>query len=442
MTQATPTIAAMAKPSTPEQWRGIWQSKMERACVAGGLKAATAAGFMDFVARYLGPHECHPGQIPAKALIEFLGSNKKSEKQAKFCRAALTFFYENVARSERHVEVINTPQSTSWTPPRPPACAEASAGRPPQGELMSKAPEVIKAPPKTPEKPAKEVISISIPGYLKNMQAELKVRNYSSRTIKNYGAAVGQYLQWLKKKPSEKDVAEIKRFQLYLKETRKYSPRTVNLLTAAVQFFYLNVLKFRLPVDTLPRMKTGRQLPKVYSEKEVEKILSADMNPKHRMLLMLAYGCGPRLSELRYLKRDDIKIDRDLILIRQGKGKKDRVVMLDPLIKVEIERYLKLNLSKTYLFEGYSPGIPLTTMTISKIYHHACEKAGINCVGGIHTLRHSFATHLLEHGTDLRFIQELLGHSSSKTTEIYTHVSAKAIGKIRSPIAHLNLNKG
>jgi integrase/recombinase XerD len=247
---------------------------------------------------------------------------------------------------------------------------------------------------------------------------------------------------WLKKLDRACEAAKFKPKATEGFEARKYSPRTVNLVTAAIQFFYLNVLKSRLPVEYLPRMKTGRPLPKVYSEKDIEKILSADMNPKHRLLLMIAYGCGARLSEIRYLKRDDIKIDRDLILIRQGKGKKDRIVMLDPIIKIEIERYLKMNLSTIYLFEGYSPGIPLTTMTISKIYHHACEKAGITCLGGIHTLRHSFATHLLEHGTDLRFIQELLGHSSSKTTEIYTHVSAKAIGKIRSPIAHLNLNKG
>jgi site-specific recombinase XerD len=372
------------------------------------------------------------------------------------------FFYKKVLPSEKHVEVIKTGSVPNFpTPPKPPAYAEASVGRPqgeirkfisenvlstppkpPQGEIISKTPEIIKAPIKIPQKTAEVIFTVSIPGYLKHLQSELKVRNYSPRTIKNYGAAVSQYLHWLNREPAEKDVPEIKRFQLYLKETRKYSPRTVNLVTAAIQFFYLNVLKYRLPVEHLPRMKTGRPLPKVYSEKEIEKILSVDMNPKHRLLLMLAYGCGARLSELRYLKRDDIKIDRDLILIRQGKGKKDRIVMLDPIIKVEIERYLKLNLSKTYLFEGYSPGIPLTTMTISKIYHHACEKAGVICQGGIHTLRHSFATHLLEHGTDLRFIQELLGHSNSKTTEIYTHVSAKAIGKIRSPIAHLNLNKG
>ena len=209
-----------------------------------------------------------------------------------------------------------------------------------------------------------------------------------------------------------------------------------------VQFFYLNVLKFKIPVESLPHMKTGRSLPKVYSEQEVEKILSCETNQKHRLILMLAYGCGFRLSELRYLKKIDVQMDRDLIVVRQGKGKKDRVVMLDPVIKSEIEYNLKMTPCKNYLFEGYASGKALTKSTISKVYQNACQKAGIQIQGGIHTLRHSFATHLLEHGTDLRYIQELLGHTNSKTTEIYTHVSAKIISKIRSPVAHLNLNKG
>ena len=140
--------------------------------------------------------------------------------------------------------------------------------------------------------------------------------------------------------------------------------RTVNLVTAAIQFFYLNVLRSRLPLETLPHMKTGRSLPKVYSEQDIEKLLKSVENSKHRLL---------------------------------------------------------------------------TRRTVSKIFDNACAKAGVPKLGGIHTLRHSFATHLLEQGTDLRYIQELLGHSSSKTTEIYTHVSTHAIGKIKSPIAHLSL---
>ncbi len=132
-------------------------------------------------------------------------------------------------------------------------------------------------------------------------------------------------------------------------------------------------------------------------------------------------------------------INRDIIWIRHGKGDKDRTVMLDPIIKNELLVYLRKFGGKKFLFEGYEPGTALTNTTISKIYENACKKAGITKQGGIHTLRHSFATHLLEHGTDLRYIQELLGHSSSKTTEIYTHVSTKAISRIRSPLAHLKL---
>jgi site-specific recombinase XerD len=409
------------KPSS-EQWREIWLEKMRQALPSNKFKQSTTDGFVDIVDQYLASHTCHPGMIPEEKAFEFLAKNAKSEKQDKFFRDALVFFYTNVVRSDKHVESIKRGPVSNF----------------PDNRLRSA--NILSTPPKPP-KPAEAIVSSSIPEYLKGMQTELKVRNYSLRTIKNYGAAVSRYLNWLNKAPTENDVPEIKKFQLYLKDSRKYSPRTVNLVTAAIQFFYLNVLNFRVPLETLPRMKTGRQLPKVYSPEEIEKILSVEMNPKHRLLLMLAYGCGARLSELRYLKRDDIKIDRDLILIRQGKGKKDRIVMLDSVIKVEIERYLKIGLSTTYLFEGYSPGIPLTAMTISKIYHHACEKAGVICQGGIHTLRHSFATHLLEQGTDLRYIQELLGHSNSKTTEIYTHVSTKAIGKIRSPISHLNLSK-
>jgi site-specific recombinase XerD len=382
----------------------------------------SSMGFLDFTNRYLSIHSCHPGEINAQSLIEFLDRNKKSDKQARFCRNALLFFYENVAPSERHVEVINTP-------PRFPC---------PQGELMSKAPDIIKPPPKIPQKPAEAVISTNIPEYLKNLQAELKVRNYSSRTIKNYGAAVSQYLHWLKKTPSEKDVPEIKKFQLYLKEARKYSPRTINLVTAAVQFFYIKVLNFKLPLETLPRMKTGRPLPKVYSEQEIGKIISSVSNPKHRLIIMFAYGCGLRLSELSYLKREDFDLDRDIINIRKAKGMKDRTVMIDEVLKPEIENYLKMTEGQTWLFEGQTPGKKIASRTIELIYDHACRNAGVAKKGGIHCLRHSFATHLLEQGTDLRYIQELLGHSSSKTTEIYTHVSKSAITRIRSPLAKID----
>jgi site-specific recombinase XerD len=386
------------KPSS-EEWRGIWLEKMRQALPSNKFKQSTADGFVDIVDQYLASHTCHPGMIPEEKTAKFLAENTKSENQTKFYRDALVFFYTNVVRSDKHVENIKRGFVSNFTDnSRRPA---NTPPKPPQGEI-------IKPPLKMPQKPAEEVFASSIPGYLKSMQTELKVRNYSHRTIKNYGAAVSQYLNWLNKEPTENDVPEIKKFQLYLKDARKYSPRTVNLVTAAIQFFYLNVLHLKLPVEILPRMKTGRQLPKVYSEEDIEKILSGVDNPKHRLILMVAYACGLRLSELRYLRPEDIDLDRETILVRQGKGKKDRVVMLDPSIKAEIALFLRNGRGKTFLFEGYMPGHTLSTATIEKIYYHACENAKVKPKGGIHTLRHSFATHLLEHGTDLRYIQELL----------------------------------
>jgi len=157
--------------------------------------------------------------------------------------------------------------------------------------------------------------------------------------------------------------------------------------------------------------------------------------------LKLAYGCGLRLSEIRNLRKQDINFGRDVIIIREGKGKKDRSVMFDIELKRELKIYFDIDKCTEYVFEGYNPGVPLSIRTIEKVYENACKKAGIRIVGGIHTLRHSFATHLLENDVDLRYIQELSGLSRSTTTEINTHVSSKKIGKIRSPLAYLREKK-
>ena len=187
-------------------------------------------------------------------------------------------------------------------------------------------------------------------------------------------------------------------------------------------------------------MKTGRPLPKVYSEQQVEQILKAPANLKHRLILMLAYGCGLRLEEVRTIRSGDFDFAKKLLRLRRGKGQKDRIVMLDPVITETVQAFLK-HRPEGFLFTRNGSDDLLDRRTISKIFDNACAKAGVPKLGGIHTLRHSFATHLLEHGTDLRYIQELLGHASSKTTEIYTHVSARVIGNIKSPISNQNLNQ-
>jgi len=157
---------------------------------------------------------------------------------------------------------------------------------------------------------------------------------------------------------------------------------------------------------------------------------------------MAQTSIAPSLSEKRLLPKlqhENFELDRNTIRIREGKGKKDRQVMLDEVLKPEVDSFLKNGAGENWIFEGQEPGIPIAARTIGLIFDHACQKAKVPKKGGIHTLRHSFATHLLEQGTDLRYIQELLGHSSSKTTEIYTHVSSLAISKIRSPLAKINL---
>lgn len=237
----------------------------------------------------------------------------------------------------------------------------------------------------------------------------------------------------------EFDRDTLKRYQIFLKEERRFSARTVNLATAALVFFYGKVLGFAPAVKSLPRMKTGRSLPAVYSEQDIGKILAATTNPKHRLALMLAYGCGLRLNEICQLKREHISLDRSTITIRQGKGKKDRTVMIDEVLQPALRSFLKNGAGAVWIFEGQEAGTRISPRTVSLVFDHACHKAGVKKLGGIHTLRHSFATHLLEQGTDLRYIQELLGHSSSKTTEIYTHVSNSAIAKIRSPLSKIDL---
>jgi site-specific recombinase XerD len=152
---------------------------------------------------------------------------------------------------------------------------------------------------------------------------------------------------------------------------------------------------------------------------------------------MITYGCGLRLGEVQTLKPQDIDLERHVLWVRKGKGKKDRMIMLDQELVPLLRKWIPMTSGQSYLFEGYRENRALSKRTIEKIYEHACQRLRTSSNGGIHSLRHSFATHLLEQGTDLRYIQELLGHASSKTTEIYTHVAAHKIMGIRSPIAGL-----
>ncbi len=431
MPQTNISFMETARPHASEKWREIWLQKTAQACGANKLTKLTTAGFIDFTNRFISTQTCHPREINAKAIIEFLDRNKKSEKQANFCRNALVFFYENVVPSNKHIEVIKQ----GFVPSFPDTKKQGPVDIKPQ-----KPQEVIQSAKKITQKTIEEIFAESLKNNLKHLKDELHLRNYSQRTMKNYSTIIYRYLLWLKKDPSENDTSNIRDYELHLRQEFNLAPRTINLAAAALMFFYSQVLKLKISFESIPRMKTGKDLPNVYSQADVSKLLESASNPKHKLILMLAYGCGLRLAEIAALRPTDIDWNREVIRIH-GKGSKERDVPLDQCFHVPLKKHLAANQGLVYLFEGSEKRQPYPPRTIQKIYDNACEKSKIQRRGGIHSLRHSFATHLLEQGVDLRKIQVLLGHSSVKTTQIYTHVSREEIAKIRSPLASLMSTK-
>jgi integrase/recombinase XerD len=192
-----------------------------------------------------------------------------------------------------------------------------------------------------------------------------------------------------------------------------------------------------LDVETFERPRREHRLPNVLSKDEIKRLLGALTNTKHKVILTVIYACGLRRSELLNLKPGDIDSERGVLIIRQSKGKKDRIVPVSERLIGILREYYRSYRPEKYLFEGQIKGEQYSASSMQKVLKEACYRAGIKKPVTLHWLRHRYATHLLESGTDLRFIQELLGHSSSKTTEIYTHVSIKSIQKIRSPFDDL-----
>jgi site-specific recombinase XerD len=190
-------------------------------------------------------------------------------------------------------------------------------------------------------------------------------------------------------------------------------------------------------IINIPRPKKERKLPEVLSQNDIPRILQSVNNEKHRAILTLTYSAGLRISEVVHLKIEDIDGERMLIHVRQGKGRNARYTILSREALKVLRNYIKAYRPKTWLFPGGKEGKHLTERSVQKIFERALKKAGIKKDVSIHSLRHSFATHLLENGTDLRYIQELLGHKHSKTTEIYTHVSEKEMRRIQSPLDRL-----
>jgi integrase/recombinase XerD len=266
----------------------------------------------------------------------------------------------------------------------------------------------------------------------------LSSKRYSPSTIKTYSEALKSFLVFYRDKPvSEITNEDVIRYNNEYILNNNLSASYQNQIVNAIKLFFRTVVSKKMAVEQIHRPKRAKVLPNVLSKEEVKKILDAHSNLKHKTMLSLIYSCGLRCGELLALQPVHIDSKRNLVMLKNAKGKKDRIAPLSPKILEMLRDYFKVYKPTTYLFEGQKAGMPYDARSLQLILKQALQKTGISKPVTLHWLRHSFATHLLESGTDLRFIQELLGHSSSKTTEIYTHVSTKSIQQIKSPFDDL-----
>lgn len=286
--------------------------------------------------------------------------------------------------------------------------------------------------------PAIQRLSASGQSEILKFEKWLLSKRYSPSTIKTYVNAMKIFLSTLCGKSAEEITEEdFVKFNTDYILRKGLSSSYQNQVVNAIKLFYRVVVNQFIRMEDIHRPRREHRLPNVLSKDEVKSILEAHGNIKHKTMLSLIYSCGLRRNELIGLKPEDIDSKRMLVLIRQGKGKKDRVVPLSPRILELLRNYYKAYKPKYWLFEGEKPGSSYAERSLSQVLKSAVQKAGIRKPVSLHWLRHSYATHLLESGTDLRYIQELLGHNSSRTTEIYTHVSTRNIQNISSPFDDL-----
>jgi integrase/recombinase XerD len=263
-------------------------------------------------------------------------------------------------------------------------------------------------------------------------------KRYSDSTVNTYSGMLGHFLRFVSPKKSSEIVADdMVRFVNEYIIPRELSFTFQNQVISAVKLFFSHVHKIDLDIDVFERPRREHKLPNVLSKDEIKSILQAPSNLKHRAILSLIYACGLRRNEVLNLKPNDIDSKRGILIIRNGKGKKDRITPLPEKIIKQLREYYIAERPVTWLFEGQVKGERYSEKSLESVLKRSAGKAGIMKPVTLHWLRHSFATHLLEAGTDLRYIQELLGHSSSRTTEIYTHVSIQSIQKIKSPYEDL-----
>ncbi|MBD3318658.1 tyrosine-type recombinase/integrase [Candidatus Woesearchaeota archaeon] len=263
--------------------------------------------------------------------------------------------------------------------------------------------------------------------YTKEIKELCTLKGYSKQTIKAYTFWANKYLEFCNKTGLNPCISSVKCYLL----TSNASINTNRLQYAALRFLFAEVFNNPFNLEQVPIKKREKQLPKWLSKKQVLQMIANTKNPKHKLVIQLLYSCGLRLQELIDLKRADIDFERNLVNVKKGKGSKDRITIIADSLKLELLKYYSSNTFKTqYVFEGRKD--KYTKKSVQKII----ERAGnsINIKVSPHMMRHSFATHLLEAGVDIRHIQKLLGHSSVNTTQIYTHIATNDLTKIKNPL--------
>jgi len=269
------------------------------------------------------------------------------------------------------------------------------------------------------------------------MKMDLKLKGYSPKTQAAYLGYMKKFVRYFGRSPAKMGEEEIREYLYHLITEKDLGDSSINSAYSALKFFYETTLGRDWNVAKIPRRKTEKRLPVVLDGSEIKQLLAVTANLKHRALLMITYSAGLRVSETAHLRVSDIDSKRMQLRVAQGKGKKDRYALLSPVTLNLLRDYWRQYRPFSWLFPGRSPERPISTRSIQKVFKDAKRKAGIKKPATVHTLRHSFATHLLEAGTDIYRVQKLMGHTTPKTTAIYIHLRRQDLLKVVSPLDSL-----
>ena len=320
-----------------------------------------------------------------------------------------------------------------WTVPNEPGMVERLV------DLFSEDKVKVDAAPRPDTRKAESDPEAS--AALKDLEEEMQLRHYSPRTRKAYRGQVDRFLKWGNKSPKKITVDEVRAYLLHLSQEKGVSASYRNQALSAIKFLFEEVMKDHDIVRGVPRAKEPHQLPAVLNREEVVRLFVQVENLKHRAMLLIIYAGGLRVSEAARLKVGDIDGVRKMIFVRGSKGMKDRYTIIADVAIEALRVYWRIYQPRDWLFPGARPNRHISARSIQKVFAVAREKAKIRKDATVHTLLHSFATHLLEDGVDLKFIQDLLGHKDPRTTQLYLHVSNKEMGRIRSPLDNLELKE-